>query len=147
MPCVISSLERSTSVSSIRRMKTPLCFRANSQSNRAVLAPPTCRYPVGEGAKRTRTGALWLTGSISVKPRQLLAQLLYLDRRSGDGSDPWRKDRRYCLRLSPFLRALLDFRYADNDAVRSAFHRIYRVRKGTPRPGLIAWCPAHLQDC
>src|SRR5262249_3021920 len=27
---------------------------ANSQLNRAVRAPPTCRYPVGDGAKRTR---------------------------------------------------------------------------------------------
>src|SRR5215467_14191906 len=121
MPRVISSLERSTSVSSMRRMKTPFCFRANSQSNRAVLAPPTCRYPVGDGAKRTRAGGFSLTGSISVKPRQLPAQLQYWDRRSGDESDPSRKDHRYYRELSPFRRALLDSRCADNDEVRSAF--------------------------
>jgi hypothetical protein len=34
-----------------------LC-RAKSQLNKAVLAPPTCRKPVGEGAKRTRTEEL-----------------------------------------------------------------------------------------
>src|SRR5688572_30401546 len=52
---VISSLERERSVSSILRMKTPLCFLARSQLNNAVLAPPTCRNPVGEGANLKRT--------------------------------------------------------------------------------------------
>jgi hypothetical protein len=28
--------------------------RANSQLKSAVRAPPTCKYPVGDGAKRTR---------------------------------------------------------------------------------------------
>src|SRR5262245_13662462 len=51
---VISSRERSTSVSSMRRMKVPPSFRAKSQLKRAVRAPPTWRYPVGDGAKRTR---------------------------------------------------------------------------------------------
>ena len=31
------------------------CWRANSQLNNAVRALPTCRCPVGDGAKRTRT--------------------------------------------------------------------------------------------
>src|SRR5262245_4530186 len=50
----MSTDDRSTSVSSMRRTNTPPVRRANSQLNSAVRAPPTCRYPVGEGAKRTR---------------------------------------------------------------------------------------------
>src|SRR5688572_17510613 len=38
----------------MRRMNTPPRRRASSQLNSAVRAPPTCRYPVGDGAKRTR---------------------------------------------------------------------------------------------
>src|SRR5947209_9635112 len=54
MPVTHSSRVRSMSVSSMRRMKVPPLWRAKSQLNRAVRAPPTCRKPVGEGAKRTR---------------------------------------------------------------------------------------------
>jgi cytochrome P450 len=46
--------ERSKSVSSMRRIRVPPKWRAKSQLNKAVRAPPTCKYPVGEGAKRTR---------------------------------------------------------------------------------------------
>ena len=38
----------------------PFC-RAKSQLNRAVRALPTWRWPVGEGAKRTRTGEFGVT--------------------------------------------------------------------------------------
>ncbi len=55
MAWVCASVDRSRSVSSMRSTKTPPSFRAKSQLKRAVLAPPTCRYPVGEGAKRTRS--------------------------------------------------------------------------------------------
>src|ERR1700722_5608082 len=44
----------------MRRMKTPPAWRAKSQLKRAVRAPPTCRKPVGEGAKRTR-GVWWVS--------------------------------------------------------------------------------------
>src|SRR6266542_2038615 len=57
MRSMYSSVERDRSVSSIRRMKTPPWWRANNQLNRAVRAPPTWRWPVGLGAKRTRTGS------------------------------------------------------------------------------------------
>src|SRR5262245_56870398 len=57
MAALISALDRSRSVSSMRRMKAPSCWRANNQLKSAVRAPPTCRNPVGEGAKRTRTRA------------------------------------------------------------------------------------------
>ena len=43
MTCVCASLLRSRSVSSIRRMKVPPVFRAKSQLNSAVRAPPTWR--------------------------------------------------------------------------------------------------------
>jgi hypothetical protein len=33
----------------------PPRLRAKNQLNSAVRAPPTCKYPVGEGANRTRT--------------------------------------------------------------------------------------------
>src|SRR4051794_40533723 len=51
-----SSVFRARSVSSTRRTKVPpVCF-AWSQLNNAVRAPPMWRYPVGDGAKRTRIG-------------------------------------------------------------------------------------------
>src|SRR3989338_8706056 len=50
-----SFLERTRSVSSIRSRNWPPSCRAKSQLNRAVRALPTCRKPVGLGAKRTRT--------------------------------------------------------------------------------------------
>lgn len=37
-------------------MNFPPVFRARSQLYRAVLAPPTCNDPVGDGANLTRTG-------------------------------------------------------------------------------------------
>jgi hypothetical protein len=52
---MLSSVLRSRSVSSICRMKVPPCWRAQSQLYKAVRTPPMCKYPVGEGAKRTRT--------------------------------------------------------------------------------------------
>ena len=56
MICVFSSVERVGSVSSMRRMKVPWLARAKAQLKIAVRAPPTWSLPVGEGAKRTRTG-------------------------------------------------------------------------------------------
>ena len=53
-----SALERSTSVSSMRRTNAPFWPRAKSQLKSAVRALPTCSRPVGLGAKRTRTGDL-----------------------------------------------------------------------------------------
>ncbi len=58
MARVISSLERSRSVSSMRSTKAPPWRRANSQLKSAVRAPPTCRKPVGDGANRTRIGSV-----------------------------------------------------------------------------------------
>src|SRR3954453_22566177 len=49
-----SGVERSRSVSSMRSTISPPCPRASSQLKRAVRAPPMCRAPVGDGAKRTR---------------------------------------------------------------------------------------------
>ena len=40
---------------SIRRRNLPFVFFAYSQLKRAVLAPPICRKPVGEGANRVTT--------------------------------------------------------------------------------------------
>jgi hypothetical protein len=47
-------------VSSILSRKRPLWWRAKSQLNKAVRAPPIWRKPVGEGAKRVTT--LWGSG-------------------------------------------------------------------------------------
>src|SRR5712691_3107283 len=67
----LASVDLSRSVSSILRMKVPPLLLANSQLNRAVRAPPTCRKPVGEGAKRTRTpaGAAGSVRGFSMQPR------------------------------------------------------------------------------
>ena len=53
---IASLVERALSVSSIRSRNLPPWWRANSQLNSAVRAPPICRKPVGEGAKRVTTG-------------------------------------------------------------------------------------------
>src|SRR5206468_2593736 len=50
-----SSVERSRSVSSTRRMNLPPLRRAYSQLKSAVRTPPTCSSPVGLGAKRVTT--------------------------------------------------------------------------------------------
>src|SRR3954471_7744490 len=42
----------------MRKTRVPWWCRANAQLNRAVRTRPTCGLPVGEGQKRTRTGAL-----------------------------------------------------------------------------------------
>ena len=54
MPASDSRVERSVSVSSMRRINVPSWPCASSQLNSAVRALPTCRCPVGDGAKRTR---------------------------------------------------------------------------------------------
>src|SRR3954471_22868565 len=53
-----SSESRAASVSSMRKTRVPWWCRANAQLNRAVRTRPTWGLPVGEGQKRTRTGAL-----------------------------------------------------------------------------------------
>src|SRR4051812_36972228 len=55
MTSISSSRERAGSVSSMRSRNCPPVLRAKIQLNRADRAPPTCRYPVGAGEKRTRT--------------------------------------------------------------------------------------------
>src|SRR5262245_16514613 len=104
MPSTISSEERSASVSSMRRTNTPPAPRASRQLKSAVRAPPTCRYPVGDGAKRTRTAWLLLTGSISVVPKRLHERHRYSDHQSEDGSDLLRRDRRSRRLLVQFRR-------------------------------------------
>src|SRR5579871_178446 len=80
MPSVHSARLRSTSVSSIRRMKVPLCCRAKSQLKRAVRALPTCKKPVGEGAKRTR-------GALTARRRSRRLLLADRDRLRGAAAD------------------------------------------------------------
>src|SRR5689334_6739451 len=53
MPASDAFVDRSMSVSSILRMNVPSWPRASSQLKSAVRALPTCRWPVGLGAKRT----------------------------------------------------------------------------------------------
>src|SRR6267142_3062683 len=50
-----AGVDRVRSVSSMRSRKMPPWCRAKSQLKSAVRAPPMCRKPVGEGAKRTVT--------------------------------------------------------------------------------------------
>ena len=55
-----SSVERATSVSSMRRMNVPPMWRACNQLNSAVRMLPMCRKPVGAGEKRKRiSGSAW----------------------------------------------------------------------------------------
>src|SRR5271170_252455 len=55
MASIAACVERSRSVSSMRNSILPARPRAYSQLNKAVRAPPICRKPVGEGAKRVTT--------------------------------------------------------------------------------------------
>ena len=55
MLCSLSRVDLAVSVSSTRKMNFPFVFFAYNQLNNAVLAPPTCKLPVGDGANRTRT--------------------------------------------------------------------------------------------
>src|SRR3954454_7135225 len=50
-----SAVDRSRSVSSMRRMNLPPFFRANKKLCSAVRILPTCSRPVGDGAKRVTT--------------------------------------------------------------------------------------------
>src|ERR1700704_4109044 len=69
-----SVVTRLRSVSSMRSTKVPPVCRAKAQSYSAVRMLPTCRSPLGEGAKRTRTPpAGWSSaggaGSVTVHHR------------------------------------------------------------------------------
>jgi len=55
MPLVEAVVDLALSVSSILMINVPLCFCAKAQLNRAVLAPPIWRCPVGLGANRVTT--------------------------------------------------------------------------------------------
>ena len=61
MAAVFSGVDRSRSVSSMRRRNRPPRPLAKSQLKSAVRAPPMCSAPVGEGAKRVTTGAVGVT--------------------------------------------------------------------------------------
>ena len=53
----------------MRRTNVPPCWRAKSQLNSAVRALPTWKYPVGDGANRTRGACNRLTRStIEIAP-------------------------------------------------------------------------------
>src|SRR3990167_10132289 len=78
-----SSVERERAVSSMRRTKAPPWWRAVSQLKSAVRAPPTWRWPVGLGAKRTRTAPGMSVPLEEAPPRS---------RR--EGADPRAADRR-----------------------------------------------------
>src|SRR5271166_3599341 len=58
IPSVQSGRLRAASVSSMRRMKVPPCWRTKSQLNSAARALPTWKNPVGDGAKRARGGVI-----------------------------------------------------------------------------------------
>src|ERR1700741_3377567 len=61
-----SGVERSRSVSSIRSTSVPPWPRASSQLYSAVRAPPMWSAPVGDGAKRTRTGSEEVGGTMLI---------------------------------------------------------------------------------
>ncbi len=63
MPRADSSLERAWSVSSMRIMNRPAFLRAKAQQKSAVRAPPMCRCPVGEGAKRVTISGIGRKGT------------------------------------------------------------------------------------
>ncbi len=80
-----SARERSTSVSSKRRMKRPRSRSANSQLSKAVRALPMWMRPVGEGAKRTVGGADMRLHRSVARARQYRHS--FDSRRAGRGSE------------------------------------------------------------
>jgi hypothetical protein len=54
----------------MRSINLPPVLRANSQLNNAVLAPPICKYPVGDGANRVT-----ILSDISYEPFKRYAKL------------------------------------------------------------------------
>src|SRR3984885_12372100 len=64
-----SGVTRLWSVSSIRSTKVPPVCRAKAQSYSAVRMLPTCRSPLGEGAKRPRTPSPGAGCSVTVHHR------------------------------------------------------------------------------
>src|ERR1700727_875562 len=61
-----SGVTRVRSVSSMRSTKVPPVCRAKAQAYSAVRMLPTCRSPLGEGAKRTRTPpGRWLSAGVA----------------------------------------------------------------------------------
>ena len=68
---MFSGVERSRSVSSMRSTSSPPTWRASSQLNSAVRAPPMCSAPVGEGANLTLIGSI---GSAHANRRARLAR-------------------------------------------------------------------------
>ena len=63
MACTASGVERSMSVSSMRRMNTPPCLRAKAHGYNADRILPRWRKPVGLGAKRVRISDIRYQGS------------------------------------------------------------------------------------
>ena len=69
---IYSSFDLSISVSSILKRKVPPSFFAKSQLNRAVLAVPRWRVPVGLGANLTltvKTDNLFRYGTDGIRTR------------------------------------------------------------------------------
>src|SRR5579872_6537374 len=82
----------------MRRTMVPPRPRAKNQLNRAVRAPPTCRYPVGEGANLTRISPAGFPGALEVVDMFLAGlswqrKTLHLSR-SGSGRRVGAADRR-----------------------------------------------------
>ena len=69
MAPMAASVERSRSVSSMRSRILPPWRRAKSQLNSAVRAPPMCRKPVGDGAKRVTTVSDIMTAMLGMGMR------------------------------------------------------------------------------
>src|SRR4029453_17223959 len=93
MPSSDSFVDRSASVSSMRRISVPSLPRASSQLKSAVRALPTCSWPVGLGANRSlisyprgfarRTPLHALSLAASPAPPDRVAHSLSLVRRRG----------------------------------------------------------------
>src|SRR5262249_21289544 len=112
-----SRVERSASVSSMRRMNAPPCPRASSQLNSAVRALPTCSCPVGLGANRTLIQFGIQNVEFGVRARILPSKFHILNcayQRDGVG----RNGLAAADRVHPFVRLALDADAIDADADR-----------------------------
>ena len=70
-----TDVERSTSVSSMRRMNLPPVARANAQGYKAERMLPRWMKPVGDGAKRVRVVMGWIFAGCRVTPEMRLERV------------------------------------------------------------------------
>ena len=113
----------------MRSTATPPAWRANSQLYSAVRTPPTCRKPVGDGAKRTRTDP---RRPVSYGRRALRRARLVGRRRLAGTRARGRAGLRLLPGVHPELADLAPTQHSDEDVAR--FRELAARPRAAPSP-------------